>query len=99
MTTLEIERDVPLAPLTSLELGGPAKYFVRAGDETTLVEALRWSADREMPSAILAGGSNLIVPDEGYEGLVVQMAIDALDFREGGTVCAGAGVAWETVVD
>ncbi|MGB5267365.1 MAG: UDP-N-acetylmuramate dehydrogenase [Polyangiales bacterium] len=99
MTTLEIERDVPLAPLTSLELGGPAKYFVRAGDETTLVEALRWSADREMPSAILAGGSNLIVPDEGYEGLVVQMAIDALDFRDGGTVCAGAGVAWETVVD
>jgi len=99
MTTLEIEREVPLAPLTSLELGGPAKYFVRAGDETTLVEALRWSADREMRSAILAGGSNLIVPDEGYEGLVVQMAIDALDFREGGTVCAGAGVAWETVVD
>lgn len=99
MTTLEIERDVSLAPLTSLELGGPARYFVRAGDENTLVAALRWSADREMPSAILAGGSNLIVPDEGYEGLVVQMAIDALDFREGGTVRAGAGVAWEKVVD
>ncbi len=46
MTTLEIERDVSLAPLTSLELGGPAKYFVRATDEAILVEALRWAAKR-----------------------------------------------------
>lgn len=99
MTTLEIERDVPLAPLTSLELGGPAKYFVSAADETTLVDALRWAANEELPSAILAGGSNLIVPDEGYDGLVIQMAIAELDFRVGGTVSAGAGVAWETVVE
>ncbi len=99
MTTLEIERDVSLAPLTSLELGGPAKYFVRAADETSLVDALRWAANEEVPSAILAGGSNLIVPDEGYEGLVIQMAIAELDFRGGGTVSAGAGVAWEKVVE
>jgi len=99
MTTLEIERDVSLAPLTSLELGGPAKYFVRAADETTLVDALRWAANEEVPSAILAGGSNLIVPDEGYEGLVIQMAIAELDFRGGGTVSSGAGVAWEKVVE
>ncbi len=99
MTTLEIERDVSLAPLTSLELGGHAKYFVRATDETTLVDALRWATNEEVPSAILAGGSNLIVPDEGYDGLVIQMAITELDFRDDGTVRAGAGVAWENVVD
>lgn len=99
MTKLEIERDVALAPLTSLELGGPAKYFVRAGDETTLVDSLRWAADEGLSSAILGGGSNLIVPDAGYQGLVIQMAIDTLDFREGGTVSAGAGVPWESVVD
>jgi len=99
MTTLDIERDVSLAPLTSLELGGPAKYFVRAADEATLVDALRWAANEAVPSAILAGGSNLIVPDEGYEGLVIQMAIAELDFRRGGIVSAGAGVAWEKVVE
>ncbi|MDH3653686.1 MAG: UDP-N-acetylmuramate dehydrogenase [Myxococcales bacterium] len=99
MTTLEIERDVLLAPLTSLELGGPAKYFVRVTRETTLVDALRWAANKQVPAAILAGGSNLIVPDEGYEGLVIQMALAELDFRRGGTVSAGAGVAWEKVVD
>ena len=99
MTTLEIQRNVPLAPLTSLELGGPAKHFVRATDETILVDALRWAADEGLPSAILGGGSNLIVPDVGYQGLVIQIAIGELDFRSGGSVIAGAGVPWESVVD
>ncbi|MGB5283194.1 MAG: UDP-N-acetylenolpyruvoylglucosamine reductase, partial [Polyangiales bacterium] len=70
MTTLEIQRNVPLAPLTSLELGGPAKHFVRASDEAILLDGLRWAADEGLPSAILGGGSNLIVPDAGYQGLV-----------------------------
>ncbi len=99
MTTLEIQRNVPLAPLTSLELGGPAKHFVRASDEEILVDSLRWAADEGLPSAILGGGSNLIVPDAGYQGLVIQMAIGELDFRGGGAVIAGAGVPWESVVD
>jgi UDP-N-acetylmuramate dehydrogenase len=99
MTTLGIQRDVPLAPLTTLELGGPAKHFVRVDDENALADALRWAADEGMPSAILGGGSNLIVPDAGYDGLIVQMGIANVDFRGDGTVDAGAGVPWETVVD
>ena len=99
MTTLDIQRDVPLAPLTTLELGGPAKHFVRVEDEETLADALRWAADEGVSSAILGGGSNLIVPDEGYDGLVIQMGIAHVDFRNGGSVAAGAGAPWETVVD
>jgi UDP-N-acetylmuramate dehydrogenase len=99
MTTLEIQRDVPLAPLTTLELGGAAQHFVRANDEAALIDALRWAADEDLPSAILGGGSNLIVPDEGYQGLVIQMAIADLDFHGSGIVNAGAGVPWETVVN
>jgi UDP-N-acetylmuramate dehydrogenase len=52
-----------------------------------------------MSAAILAGGSNLIVPDEGYDGLVVHMRIADVEFLEGGVVKAGAGVPWESVVD
>jgi UDP-N-acetylmuramate dehydrogenase len=99
MTTLDIQRDVPLAPLTTLELGGPAKHFVRAHDETSLADALRWAADEDISAAILGGGSNLIVPDEGYDGLVIHMGISKVEFGNGGTVTAGAGVPWETVVD
>jgi len=99
MTKLEIQRDVPLAPLTTLGLGGPAKHFVRVDDEATLLDALRWAADEGLRSAILGGGSNLIVPDEGYSGLVVQMALGDLEFQAGGRVIAGAGVPWTSIVD
>jgi UDP-N-acetylmuramate dehydrogenase len=99
MTTLEIQHDVPLAPLTTFGLGGRAKHFARVHDEPTLVAALRWAADQGLRSAILGGGSNLIVPDEGYSGLVVQMALGNLEFAPGGLVIAGAGVHWTAVVD
>ena len=99
MTTLAIQCDVPLAPLTTLELGGPARHFVRAQDERTLTEALEWAADRVLPMVILAGGSNVIVPDEGYDGLVINMEIGGIELEEVGVVQAGAGVPWEAVVD
>ena len=99
MPDLEIQRDVPLAPLTTLELGGPARFFVRAGDPETLLAALRWARAEGLRAAVLGGGSNLIVPDEGYQGLVIHMAIGDIGFRDGGTVEVGAGVPWEVVVD
>lgn len=97
--TLDIQRDVPLAPLTTLELGGPARHFVRVVDEATLIEALQWADDEDLACAILGGGSNLIVPDEGYDGLVIQMAIGTLEVHGGGNLVAGAGVPWEAVVE
>ena len=99
MATLEIQCDVPLAPLTTLELGGPAKHFIRVQDEATLIEALRWAAAEGFSVAILGGGSNLIVPDEGYAGLVVHMRIAELEFGKDGIVHAAAGVPWEALVD
>jgi len=99
MSSFQIQRDVPLAPLSSLELGGAAKYFVRADNEAALAGALRWAADQNVSAAILGGGSNLIVPDEGYAGLVVQMGMNELEFLDGGVVEAGAGVPWEYLVD
>lgn len=99
MSALRIQRDVPLAPRTTLELGGAARYFVVAEDEHTLVEALKWATERGLRSTILAGGSNVIVPDQGYDGLVIHMAIGGLELRDDGSVRIGAGVPWETVVD
>lgn len=99
MPPLDIQRDVPLAPFTTLELGGAARFFVRVADEPALVEALRWGRERGVPVAILGGGSNTIVPDAGYPGLVVQMGLGALELRADGVLRAGAGVPWERVVD
>jgi len=99
MSKLEIQCDVPLAPLTTLELGGPARHFVRAQSEASLIGALRWALDEGTSVAILGAGSNLIVPDEGYAGLVIQMKMAEIEFHEGGAVYADAGVPWEALVD
>jgi UDP-N-acetylmuramate dehydrogenase len=96
-----VATDVPLAPLTTLELGGPARFFVRAEDEATVAEALQWAKGRGLPVFVLGGGSNLVVADAGFDGLVLQVALPGLWFRdEGGEVLveAGAGQPWDALV-
>ena len=99
MPSPAIERDVALAPLTSFNLGGKARYFVNVRTEPDLIDALRWARTERVPVAILGGGSNVIVPDEGFGGLVVRIALQGLRCGEHGQVEAQAGVPWEQVVD
>jgi UDP-N-acetylmuramate dehydrogenase len=92
---------VPLAPLTTLELGGPARFYVDAGDEATVLEALHWGTARGVPVFVLGGGSNLVVGDAGYDGLVVRVAPRGLTFTPRGDVVvveAAAGEPWDAVV-
>jgi len=92
---------VPLAPLTTLGVGGPARWFVRAASIEEAAAAIRWSGDERVPLFVLGGGSNLVIADAGFEGLVLQVAFDGLDFRAAGNVTAvrvGAGERWDDVV-
>ncbi len=96
-----IHDGVPLAPFTTLELGGPARHFVEAADEGALIEALRWADDRKLPVAILGGGSNMVVADEGFDGLVIRIATRGVRFETSGgeaTVTAAAGEPWDALV-
>jgi len=99
---IAIENHVPLAPLTTLELGGPARFFVRADSEAAVAEALLWAKGRGLPVFVLGGGSNLVVADAGFEGLVLQVAPPGLTFHVAGDevlVEAGAGQPWDALVD
>ena len=92
---------VPLAPLTTLELGGPARHFVDADDDATILEALRWAEGRRLPAAILGGGSNLVVGDGGFDGLVVRIATRGRRFNPVGgetLVTVAAGEPWDPLV-
>ncbi|HSY42244.1 MAG TPA: UDP-N-acetylmuramate dehydrogenase, partial [Polyangia bacterium] len=96
-----IRDGVPLAPFTTLELGGPARHFIEASDEAAVVEALRWADGRKLPVAILGGGSNLVVADAGFDGLVVRIATRGLLFETSGgdaMVTAAAGEPWDALV-
>jgi UDP-N-acetylmuramate dehydrogenase len=91
---MKIERDVPLAPLTTLGLGGPAKRLVRVTSVAELVEVL--ALDERM--LVLGGGSNLVVADAGWDGLVVQPALSRIAHHGDDRVTVGAGVVWDDFV-
>ena len=65
-------RDAPLAPHTSLRIGGPADYLVRVGSEDDLVGAIRVARQAELPIFLLGGGTNVLVADPGIRGVVLQ---------------------------
>ena len=74
---MQIQENVPLAPYTTLRIGGPARYFARIHTEPDLLEAIRFARSKSLPIYPLGGGSNLVIPDEGYPGLVLHMTLEA----------------------
>ncbi|MCS6840719.1 MAG: UDP-N-acetylmuramate dehydrogenase [Roseiflexus sp.] len=70
MRCLEYE---PLAPYTSWRIGGPARYFAQITSAAELVQALTWADQRDLPVFVLGGGSNVLIRDTGFNGLVLRM--------------------------
>ena len=92
---------VPLASRTTLGVGGPARFFVEALDEATVVDALDWATRGGLPFRVLGGGSNLVVADEGVDGLVVKIGLRGVTAREVAgavEVTAAAGEPWDDLV-
>jgi UDP-N-acetylmuramate dehydrogenase len=98
---LQVAENVPLAPLTTLELGGPARFFAEVSDEASLLEAVDLGVRRGLPLFVLGGGSNLVVADGGFPGLVIRLTSRGVSFRPVGDVVlceAAAGEPWDAVV-
>jgi UDP-N-acetylmuramate dehydrogenase len=72
-STLALQRNVPLAPYTTLRIGGPAAYFAEPEHEEELSMLLAWAALEGLPFFVLGNGSNVIFEDAGYKGLVISM--------------------------
>lgn len=87
--------------MTTLGVGGNARWFMRATTVEDVAAAHRWCGDTGVPLFVLGGGSNVVVADRGVEGLVLQIAIGGVDFHPGGGKTAlrlGAGEPWDDVV-
>jgi UDP-N-acetylmuramate dehydrogenase len=93
------QEQVALAPFTTLGIGGPARWFARA----TRVDHLPFASELDRDSLfVLGGGSNLVISDEGFNGLVLQIAIGGVTSTEDGEdviVTAGAGESWDWLVE
>jgi UDP-N-acetylenolpyruvoylglucosamine reductase len=68
-----LQRDFPLARLSTIRTGGRAEFFVRVGERQLLVEALRWGRGRALELSVVGSGSNLLIADEGVSGLVLKL--------------------------
>lgn len=96
-----VTENVPLAPLTTLKVGGPARYFIEATTIAEVSEAVQFSQSRSLPLFVLGGGSNLVISDAGWPGLVLKIGITGINHRHGHEEVvfeAGAGEDWDKFV-
>jgi UDP-N-acetylmuramate dehydrogenase len=92
----------PLAPLTTLGVGGGAEYYFLAETADDLVAACGWANQRQLPIWILSGGSNLVVADAGVPGLIIDVQLRGMSIERKGSlvaVKAAAGEVWDELVD
>ncbi|MFG3252114.1 UDP-N-acetylmuramate dehydrogenase [Streptomyces sp. NPDC048172] len=97
MQELHAENGVPLAPLTTFRLGGPAARLVTATTDDEVVRAVREADESGTPLLLLAGGSNLVIADEGFEGTVVRIATRGFAL-DGTRLELAAGENWSEAV-
>jgi UDP-N-acetylmuramate dehydrogenase len=96
-----IRENIPLGVLTTLGVGGPARYFAEARSEVEAIEAVDFARSHELSLFVLGGGSNIIVADAGFHGLVLKIGIAGVTepvIGEHGIFDAGAGCDWDGVV-
>ena len=101
---MQLQENIPLAPLTTFRLGGPARFFVEAKSGEEVNEAVTFSRTNNLPLFVLGGGSNLLVSDSGWPGLVLKVAIAGIDSRSANNdqgkalYDVGAGESWDRFV-
>jgi len=99
---MDLRENVPLAPLTTIGIGGPARFFSCARNVDEINAALAWARDRGQAVFVLGGGSNLLISDAGFDGLVMQVDLRGItiEWNEGeyAMVKVAAGEPWDAFV-
>src|SRR5271165_1420567 len=101
-TPMLVREQVPLSPLTTLGVGGPARYFAEAHTDAEVREAVQYAQARELPLFVLGGGSNLLVSDRGFDGVVLKIALRGIEQTAAGEDAVvfriAAGEPWDDFV-
>jgi UDP-N-acetylmuramate dehydrogenase len=100
-TTFLIQENVALAPLTTLKVGGAARFFVEAKTEREILETISFAGANKLPLFILGGGSNVLISDNGFDGIVLKISLKGISVfqdKTGVFVTAQAGEDWDEFV-
>jgi len=99
---IDIQQNISLVPYTTLRIGGPARFFCEVRTEAGLLEAIAFARRQSLPVFVLGGGSNLLVSDTGFDGLVLHIALNSPIAPISGVDRIGytvdAGVEWNAFV-
>ena len=94
-----VQENIPLASFTTLGVGGPARFFAVATSEEHICQALSFARARSVPFFALGGGSNLVVSDAGFPGLVLKVELPGIrQLDTDGRIAVGAGIEWDAFV-
>ncbi|MDP1845432.1 MAG: FAD-binding protein [Candidatus Moranbacteria bacterium] len=100
---MDIKENISLAPYTTLKIGGEARFFCEAKDGKEISEALKFARKKKMPVFVLGGGSNVLVSDNGFNGIVIKISNSAwkLNFHDGSlaSIECGSGVQLSKIVN
>ncbi len=98
---MNLRENVSLAPLTTFKIGGPARYFVEAKTIEDVSDAIKFAHTNSLPIFVLGGGSNILISDNGFAGVVIHLQLANLRFEDRDDavlVTADAGVVWDELV-
>jgi UDP-N-acetylmuramate dehydrogenase len=99
---VEIQENIALAPYTTLAVGGPARFFIETRSDSDIVDAYRFARNQRVGFFVLGGGSNLLVSDDGFPGVVAHVTggdVEAVDDDHGHLrIVSHAGVEWDSIV-
>jgi len=96
-----IEENASLAPMTTMKVGGHARFFVRVKNIEEIKEAVSWAYQKKVQFFILGGGANTLVGEKGFSGLVIKIECKGISYKKSGestSVVIGAGEIWDDIV-
>lgn len=93
-----MQNNIPLAPLTTMKVGGSAAHYVSCARTQDITDALEWASERSLRVHVLGGGSNTIFVDEGFDGLIIHIQTKGTEASEQGILTVQAGEDWDAIV-
>lgn len=95
---MHLEEHKSLASYTTIGLGGTARWFVSCTTQADIVSALKWAQSNQQKVFVLGGGSNSLIADEGFPGLVIRIQLTGIDWQKSGSITVSAGEDWDNFV-
>ncbi len=96
---IKLEENILLSKFSNYKIGGPARYFTEVENISELKEAVIWAKENHQPIFILGGGTNLLINDQGFNGLIIKINLFGIELEKDRLVKAGAGVSMSELIN